>query len=499
MTHFDYYITNNSLNWGFEFFPTDPFAFAYATNTLPGINFVTNDFNSFVLTNLDNLAGLTFNKLEDLEERVGSLERFVQSQSDTMSLFLFDIALNIVGIGVSIADLTRGIKTLNALNELSAGRRSATVKNSIADDWSESLIAAKQTTTTYDPTKALYSSSVYNYAHTYSKVDFRTDYMKDLKTVQDLDWNTFKNSRDARLDLREIMQLSSTNFIESQNFFTKYVKQLANNKLPFGYVNAHKSPIAELGPVGKILADQKILTKQEKSFLTNNYQKYPYHTSASSHLIDINEEGDLIAVTRFAGVGEPSIIGPTNAKNPAIKLGYLKIEHKYNLDSDSWDLVPWNQIKANNKDAYTPEDISMLYYSFGGKLEGYTTDQMWLHVVLATSSRINSRDVLQSIPVANSIFHNVMDDLLFFSKRGSGFGYNLLNNNCQSFVKSFASIVSGDSIKINLKATDFTRFAQDFINSADEYFKNSIYMISHSFARQKVFKDYNNYIRESLL
>lgn len=460
----------------------------YLTNEIKTNIETYNDFEGYIITALNSLAQLTLPRLDELEERVATLEKWVESQEQSSFEMLLGIFLSVSQIGFALADISKSIKTMSKLNELKIGRR-ALNEPSLADEFIEPFISKNLYTSsqTYDPVRAMYDSSIYNYAHLYYKKGWRSDIL-NLDSTQHIDFNMLRD-RNIALDVREIMQLSNTDFLHIQKVIEQGLPKIDAYLAPFGSVQALKSPISELGAFGNKIKDIKILTKGEKSFLSNSYQKYPYHTSTVTTVADIDEAGDIIVSTRFAGVGEPSIIGPTNVKNPKVKLGYIKTQYKYNKDENKLELLPWDQVKIGDKQMYEQEDINELYRAFYQEGFGWTpprdltTEEKWEAVVLAMNAKIKTRDVIDSVPLPNSIFHDMVDGLVYFSQGGNSFSYNLLNNNCQNFVKSFAQIISGKQISLNLRSSDYSMLAQRYMDQAKVYFKDSQYMLQHSFAK----------------
>lgn len=140
-----------------------------------------------------------------------------------------------------------------------------------------------------------------------------------------------------KLHIQTQMNLNSSFYVATSNYVLQRINlerfNIPKGELPFNTFFVHKSPINVLGPIGKRLC-KTCPIDVNNAFLSNSYTKYPFHTTFSSFNIEADAKRKLKLVRRYGGVSEASVVGPTNVKNPKVKLGMLKFE--YNIDSNGY-------------------------------------------------------------------------------------------------------------------------------------------------------------------
>lgn len=443
------------------------------------------NYNFDLLKVIDDLNQLAV-RLDEDEKVLQYVKEYVDFQQSFINQFLQGIS-DAVGLGNLLSSSFSYLSSFMKAESRVISRVDKSVKESIVDHIITSYEKIPSKTLSYSPVEAINNGLVYNYLTTAFKTGVREDFNFVDYVVDALSLN-------QKLDLREIMQFSSGVYLNFQTKMAdkiKYFKGLDMDfkDVPFGVARVHQSPIDILpNSFGKFLVNKFDGTKAGKSFLANEYTRFPFHTSISSYVFDIDEEGEVLLHVRFSGVGEPSVIGPTNLKNPRVKLGYLKMSYKVDMETEELSLLPFDKTLAYDNVFYSEEDVQRLYYSFtNNDISFLSVEEQWEMLAVYLGNRIKSRNVIDMVPIPNSIMLNSLDNLLVFSKNGNSFGYSLLNNNCQSFVNSYAQLISKGFSSTRYLKGDYNEFVNMIINSAKEYFSKSKYIDYYSFLEYLVY------------
>lgn len=451
-------------------------------------SFVQNDDLSNVEQNLVFLA----NQVVSLDQRVTTLEE-LQDQSELGMLDLLGLFSSAFDFAVNLYDKIKYMNKVASVARRALARETKKVE-SLADDFGKEIKRLGMASD-YDPVEAINQGAVYSYQHGLTKAGFRNPESLSHVKIREV---SYQHILQNKLDMREMMQIDPSFYLHCQKTIGSSVIFPDSMHLPnhgFGHVVALSTPIEQIPVVGKVAYKVGNVFTNTDSFLTNQYQKYLFHSSVSVRNFEIDSDQRLLYNIRFSGVGEPSIIGPTNAKNPRVKVGYVKVQYEVTPDN-TLKLLNWDETKIVGDRTYTAEEVDQLFFSFSGKQSSVmTTNDKWLYIATLTHRRISSRNVIDSIPLPNDIYLKTLDDLTFFSKVGNSFKYNLFSNNCQNFVKVFAQLATSGYSKLSLVASDFAEYVKMFSKNADsyvtDYFKRAAnYVISFSdkFVNNVIFK-----------
>lgn len=420
------------------------------------------------------------NDVQQLEDRIENLENVVYQNNKGFFWFI-QSALSIVDIAFNVAELGKSAVQISTASFSAMKRPAINSKNPLAAQFKAKHEKSKQTAS-YSIVDSVEAASQVSYLQGHNKRYFKNDALKTKKIDEFTIHDIVKNKQ----DFRELSELNPTIYAKMQSeFFDSISTSNSLNtdftRYPFGCVSVHKSPIdVPIGkPATKFLSKKTTGTQAGRSFLSNDQQRFPFHTSVSSVSVEIRSDDRIVLNTRFTGVAEPSVIGPTNAKNPRVKVGYIKIQHEIITDpitgKSTLHLLPWQQTEIVPGTKYQSSDVDGLFTSFFPKQKqsSLTTDEKWQLIAFQTSDRINTRNVIDSVPLQSNIFFGALDDLMFFSKNGDSFKYNLLNNNCQTYAKAFAQMATVGSSNMDLVASDFRAFSLRVADFAQDYFRNS--------------------------
>nr|QKT21485.1 putative structural protein [Vesanto virus] len=420
------------------------------------------------------------NEVADITERVQKLEDAVYQTSRSIWSFI-QRGLNIVDIAFNVVELGKFGAQFSKSAFATMKRNSKTDKNPLAQQFKQKTADSDKLSGSYSVISGIENAAQVSNLQGHSKNYFYNSAASKIEP-QDISLHTIAKNKQ---DTREVMELNAAVYSKVQmevfNSLTKENTQWRDfSTAPFGVVSVHKSPIDVpiAQPASKFLSAKYSGTQSGRAFLSNEQQTFPFHTSVSSSAIEIRTDDKIVLNTRFTGVAEPSIIGPTNAKNPRVKVGYVKIQHEViiiNEHTSTLRLLPWHNTEIKPGVFYSQSDVDQLYKSFFPKSKDtlLTTDQKWELVAHQTSKRINTRDKIDYVPVQSNIFLGSLDDMMFFSQSGGRFKYNLLNNNCQTYARAFAQMAAYGSTNMDILVSDFRAFSMRVADFARDYFANS--------------------------
>lgn len=421
------------------------------------------------------------NQVSELEDRVDSLEAAVY-QNEKSVLWFIGNGLSMIDIAFNVYELGKFSGKLFKPSHSTMKRQSPKQPNPLGHQFAEKTHSSKMATT-YSVMDGINSATQVSHLQGHNKRYFYNP-TAAKKEPADIDFRFIKSNKQ---DVRELMEINPTVYskVQMQVYEKLQTSKLVDRdftKQPFGIVSVHKSPIdAPPGTSGasKFIADRFQGTQSGRAFIANDQQRFPFHTSVSSNSIEIRADDKIVLNTRFTGVAEPSIIGPTNAKNPRVKVGYVKIQHEViELPDGSakLKLLSWKETEITPGKFYSESDVDNLFSSFFPKNKQQaqlTSDEKWQLVAHQTARRVNTRDTIDYVPLQSNIFLGSLDEMMFFSKEGGNFKYNLLNNNCQTYAKAFAQMAAYGSTQLDLVASDFRAFSLRLASFAEKYFSNS--------------------------
>lgn len=417
------------------------------------------------------------NRIDDLQEEILSIEDVLEEITKPEELSFWDYFQTVMSIvdmadfavntGKAIYSLTR-----NAIRFLSS--KLSTVKN-VAEQFGQILEEGQSLKGIYNPVEAINNGAIYNYFSGHKISKFENKELKVESLISDLD-NIFDHNGILKTDARLMMTGNSAAYAAISNkIFKEYEDLLKNDiafsyvKTPFGEVSVHKSPIDILNPIGGKFISDAIPQSVTSSFLSNKHTKYPFHTSFSSSTFEMNAKNEAIICKRFGGIAEASTVGPTNVKNPKVKIGIVKFDYrlKHNAETGekSMTFLNWDETEKQAGQYYSPTDVDKLYESFVSRknylnTKSYSTDKKWQIIHDKCAKKYSSRNIIDSVAVGNPLYMKSLDRLFDYNHMYNGFNYNLWNKNCQSFVKSYASLASKGVSAIKIKDSNY----QDFVN-----------------------------------
>lgn len=332
----------------------------------------------------------------------------------------------------------------------------------------------------YSPLHSIEKATIFNYVGNYRLKTLKDKNIKledRFSTHEQLFTNIGNTLRD---DIISISQLNAAAYLHMQKLSFSSMKDfkikfnIPNEAVPFGAIFVHSSPIDIISSIGGKYLSDKFSKEVNNVFLSNHNVKYPFHTSFSSFNIEAKDR-EMILVRRFGGISEASTVGPTNIKNPKIKIGIIRFE--YNVKKDgSFDIINWKNTYKYQGEYYTEKDVDELFRSFTNKntyakYSKLSTDDKWNYLIYATERQYSTRDIIDGIPIANPIYISQLDRLFDYNQHYNNFNYNLLTRNCQSFVKAYIELATKGLTSRYIKDNNFEDFVRKFQQDVERYLR----------------------------
>lgn len=467
------------------------------------INFRYNYNTERILTNapiasynsaIDDLAQLIIdegNRLDALEDRVERIEDYIIESSKITIWDVLNIATNLYDVAGIIRDSAKLIRT--ASNQARKSLRGSFKQNNVAFDIGNKIDSLTRVTRNnqFNPVEAINYGSIYDTIHGFRKTSIsnptiRNSNLDNIITPRVLHDNNF-NLPSTSLDVKDLI---NTNNVISMTTQKSFMDRLRDPKtgtngdiMPYGVVETLASPIEQLGPLGKFGYNRDISNPSLSNFNTNSKSTYLFHTSVRTKSFELDINNKWVFSTRYSGIGEPSVLGATTMPHQ-IKVGYLKIE--YDLKAGTGNTVSltrrnWNQVYKNDVETYTELDIDNLFKAFSSsktyrERQNESTDWKWLYISFAAEQKYNQRKVIQTQPIANPLYLKFMDrlfDINFRDGRLSGFKYNLLNQNCQTFAKTQSQLLTRGITNVQINDQGLLGFLENYKQIARREFSLS--------------------------
>lgn len=439
------------------------------------------------------------NYLYTLDNRIGILQDEINSISDVLEELTkpeatsfwdyFNLAISVVDLADFAVNAAKCLYSLTRNSYKFLKGTTKSLEGNVAKEFASSLKSKQSSKGIYNPVDAINNGAIYNYFRGKSIKKLDDSQASIDKIVHNLDyyWHTAENgaltlTNDARL----LMAHNSAAYSAmSKRVFSELAPEMKrkfrfdNSKTPFGEVSVYKSPIEIVAPIGGKFVSDNFPTSLTQGFLSNKATKYPFHTSFSSTTYEMNALSEPIIVRRYGGVAEASTVGPTNVKNPKVKIGIVKFDYTIKKAESglTLELKNWDLTEKTVGNYYTKDDVDQLFKSFVSnkvykKSANLDSNTKWAIIEYKTSQKYFTRNVIDSVAVSNPLYMKSLDRLFDYNTKYNGFNYNLWNRNCQSFVKAYASLASKGISSIQIADDSFRDFVKGFHNDFDKLFSD---------------------------
>lgn len=436
-------------------------------------------------------------RLDKVETAIDSLWDFVERlntpEYDDSPWKFIELALSIFDIGDFIYNASKLIaSTVKKSSQFLRSKIKSVTGETInsAKQWAKQIHTKSETkslkhltdSAAYSPLQSVEKGAVYNYVGNYklNRIDKNekiTDVFSDYTQLFIEGTSTIKDDivSISQLNAAAYLHLQQMSFSSLKDFRTKF--NIPNTAVPFGAIFVHASPIDVIAPLGGKYLSKKFSKEVNNVFLSNSNVKYPFHTSFSSFNVEAKDK-DFVLVRRYGGISEASTVGPTNIKNPKVKIGLIRFEYKMKRDG-TFELNNWKDTYKFQGQSYTEEDVEQLFSSFINKYsyEKYkhlSTDDKWQYLVYVTERQYSTRDIVDGIPLANPIYISQLDRLFDYNQQYNNFNYNLLTRNCQSFVKAYIELATKGMSSKYIRDKNFEEFIRNFQKDVERYLQSPI-------------------------
>lgn len=436
-----------------------------------------------------NQMSLFDQRLENVEEAVVDMADFIEEAEAPSPWDIVDQAFSLLDLGDLVYSATKLVSSV-VRKSFSFIKSKISQTITISKQWTERLkIKWNQryrshitSNSVYSPLNAVEKGSLYNYVGNYKIKKLENtgsfiDTFAEYKNIFEAATNQLKT------DVISLSQLNSGAYLRIQelafdkllNFYDKF--RLNNTDIPFGAVFVHTSPIDLIKPIGGKYLSERYGKEVNNIFLSNRNVVYPFHTSFSSFNIE-TRDNDLILVRRFGGISEASTVGPTNIKNPKVKIGLIRFEYKVDA-TGSFKAMSWKDTNKFIDDPYTELDVDNLFKSFLStntyeKYKNLSTDDKWTYLLYTTERKYAKRNIVDGVPIANPMYLRQLDRLFDYNMMYNNFNYNLLTRNCQSFVKSYIELATNGLSTRYIKDKNYENFVEYFTRDVEKYLRVSI-------------------------
>lgn len=436
-----------------------------------------------------NQMSLFDQRLENVEEAVVDMAQFIEEAEEPSPWDIVDQTLGLLDLGDLVYSATKLVGSM-VRKSFSFIKSKISQSITVSKQWTERLKIKWNnrykshitSNSVYSPINAVEKGSVYNYVGNYKlkKIESNVPIVETFAEYKDLfDGITNKLKNDvislSQLNSGAYLRIQEMAFDKLIDFYNKF--RLNNTDVPFGAVFVHTSPIDLIKPIGGKYLSERYSREVNNIFLSNRNVIYPFHTSFSSFNIE-TRDNDLILVRRFGGISEASTVGPTNIKNPKVKIGLIRFEYK--IDSvGKFKAMNWNETYKFMTDVYTESDVDNLFKSFlttnvYEKYKNLSTDEKWTYLLYTTERKYAKRNIVDGVPIANPMYLRQLDRLFDYNTMYNNFNYNLLTRNCQSFVKSYIELATNGMSTNYIKDKNYENFVDYFTRDVEKYLRVSI-------------------------
>lgn len=436
-----------------------------------------------------NQMSLFDQRLENVEEAIVDMTEFIEDVEAPSPWDIVDQAFGLLDLGDLVYSASKLISSV-VRKSFSFIKSKITNALTVSKQWTERLKIKWNrryeshitSNAVYSPLNAVEKGALYNYVGNYrlKQIENKVPIIETFAEYK----NLFEGVTDKiKNDVIGLTQLNSGAYLRVQemafdrllNFYNAF--RLNNTDVPFGAVFVHTSPIDAIKPIGGKYLSERYGREVNNIFLSNRNVVYPFHTSFSSFNIE-TRDNDLLLVRRFGGISEASTVGPTNIKNPKVKIGLIRFEYKIDAKG-SFRAVNWNETNKFMSEPYTETDVDNLFRSFltantYAKYKNLSTDDKWTYLLYTTEKKYAKRNIVDGVPIANPVYLRQLDRLFDYNTMYNNFNYNLLTRNCQSFVKSYIELATNGLSSGYIKDKNYENFIDYFTRDVEKYLRVSI-------------------------
>lgn len=465
--------------------------------TLKKLNYIKGATPSYLSNDpldVENTDYTSFDsKLRELGTRVDDIDTRLSTVEEILSpsFSIWDV-LEIVGTisdFVSMANSFRKyikqFSKASAINfKIAKDANSPSIGISLADDIVECI--NPKFSQNLDIAENVKYSSFYDIAHGYQKVNSKNK-ERNILDIFETEIGTYRDTSNFKVIDEDINDFLISNNVLSTKIKSDMYKVINEPYLPdevqrFGVIESYSSPLDTLGSLGKFIHNKAKNLPSTKNFNSNTCIRYPFHTSARMRQVELNKDKEWVYTVRYTGIADESILGKSG-RSKNVKVGYVKQDYAIKKRDGSFylDLKSWRDTEKAYGVTYNELDVDNLFKQFASQkvyseFKNENVDFKWKFIEQKIKIKYSNRNLLQSVPIQNEAFFKVVDkffDANFIDGKFSPYKYNLLTQNCQTYVKVFTRLATQGFVSdLNINDEGLLKFIDEFTQVAKTYMSN---------------------------
>lgn len=480
-------VVNINLNNGLKFFMK-------ITLEVNKINYLRGSSPSYLSDDpidVENNDYTTFDaKLRELGTRIDDIDTRLSTVEDILSpsfsiwnvVEIIGTVSDFISMANSFRKYIKQFSKASSINfKIAKDINSPTIGNTLADDLIECI--NPKINQNLDIAENVKYSSFYDIAHGYQKVNSKNKDKNFIELIEKeiKDYKEFTSFKVIDDDINDFLISNNVLSTKIKSDLYKVIDEpyLSGEVQRFGVIESYSSPLDTLGSVGKYVHFKAKNLPSTKNFNSNTCIRYPFHTSARMRQVELNKDKEWIYTVRYTGIADESILGKSG-RSKNVKVGYVKQDYAIKKRDGKFylDLKSWKDTEKAYGVNYNELDVDNLFKQFTSKkvyneFKNENTDFKWNFVEQKIKIKYNNRNLLQSVPIQNEAFFKVVDkffDVNFIDGKFSPYKYNLLTQNCQTYVKVFTQLATQGFINdLNINDEGLAKFIDEFKNVAKNY------------------------------
>lgn len=438
-----------------------------------------NDFTSF-----DAKLRELGTRIDDIDTRLSTVEEILSPSFSIWSVLeIIGTVSDFISMANSFRKYIKQFSKASAINfKIAKDINSPTIGTTLADDLVQCI--NPRINQNLDISENVKYSSFYDIAHGFQKTESKNK-NKNILDVIEKEISDYKEFTSFKVIDEDINDFLISNNVLSTKIKSDLYKVIDDPYIPnevqrFGVIESYSSPLDTLGSVGKYVHFKAKNLPSTKNFNSNTCIRYPFHTSARMRQVELNADKEWVYTVRYTGIADESILGKSG-RSKNVKVGYVKQDYNIKKNSDGrfyLELKNWKDTEKAYGVTYNELDVDNLFKQFTSdklykELRNENSDFKWNFIEQKIKIKYNNRNLLQSVPIQNEAFFKVVDkffDANFIDGKFSPYKYNLLTQNCQTYVKVFTQLATQGFINdLNINDEGLLKFINEYTDVAKKY------------------------------
>lgn len=437
-----------------------------------------NDFTSF-----DSKLRELGTRIDDIDTRLSTIEDILSPSFSIWSVLeIIGTVSDFISMANSFRKYIKQFSKASAINfKIAKDINSPTIGTSLADDLVECI--NPKINQNLDISENVKYSSFYDIAHGYQKIESKNKDKNILDVIQKeiSDYKEFTSFKVIDEDINDFLISNNVLSTKIKSDLYKVIDDpyIPNEVQRFGVIESYSSPLDTLGSVGKYVHFKAKNLPSTKNFNSNTCIRYPFHTSARMRQVELNADKEWVYTVRYTGIADESILGKSG-RSKNVKVGYVKQDYNIKKRDGRFylELKNWRDTEKAYGVNYNELDVDNLFKQFTSnklykEFKNENSDFKWNFIEQKIKIKYANRNLLQSVPIQNEAFFKVVDkffDANFIDGKFSPYKYNLLTQNCQTYVKVFTQLATQGFINdLNINDEGLLKFINEYTDIAKKY------------------------------